>query len=71
MIGSKVGGIPEILRYQELMFEPGDAHAIADAVQRLYEDGDAYARAKRLCAERRAAFEFDWIAAYERAMLEA
>ena len=42
LIGSRIGGIPELVREGNsgLLFEPGDAAALADIMQRL-ADGDA------------------------------
>jgi glycosyltransferase involved in cell wall biosynthesis len=70
VIGSRVGGIPEILQHDELLFRPGSAEAIADCIQNLYDDPAAYRRAKKLCAQRREEFLFDWVGRYEAAMRE-
>jgi glycosyltransferase involved in cell wall biosynthesis len=68
VIGSRVGGISEILQHDELLFPPGSAEAIADRIQVLCEDRGAYQRAKELCAGRREEFIFDWVGCYEEAM---
>jgi glycosyltransferase involved in cell wall biosynthesis len=70
VIGSRVGGIPDMLAYDELLFPPMDATAIADRIQACAEDPAFYARLRALCRERREAFKFDWAEAWEKAMAE-
>ncbi len=65
VIGSRVGGIPDQLQYEELLFPPMDARAIADRIERCVREPGFYQRIRRLCAERRASFEFDWAEAWE------
>ncbi|MFW5797705.1 MAG: glycosyltransferase family 4 protein [Spirochaetota bacterium] len=64
-VGSRVGGIREILSADELLFEPGSASEIESCVARLHDDTNAYRRAKAICARRKDAFRFDWIARFE------
>lgn len=75
IIGSDIGGIPDIIRHEEtgLLSPPGDAGALASAIRRLFDDPGA---ARRLAARgrERAASVFSWeavvaatTAAYERA----
>lgn len=64
-VGSSVGGIREILKADELLFAPGSASEIEACVARLYDDVNAYRRAKAICARRKDAFRFDWIARFE------
>jgi glycosyltransferase involved in cell wall biosynthesis len=68
VIASRVGGIPEMLVHDELLFPPMDAAAIADRIQQCAEEPIFYARLRGLCAGRREAFHFDWAEAWERAM---
>jgi glycosyltransferase involved in cell wall biosynthesis len=68
VIGSRVGGIPDQLMYDSLLFEPMSGEAIAERIGRLVDDPAEYARARELCAERRAFFRFDWAEAWEREM---
>jgi len=60
VIGSRVGGIPEALKYDELLFPPQDVEALASRMEELLRDGPARERALRLIAQRRQAFLFDW-----------
>jgi len=71
VIGSRVGGIPEMLVHEELLFPPMDAVAIADRIERCAREPLFYARLRKLCAERREAFHFDWAEAWEAAMASA
>ena len=60
VIGSRAGGIPEVLKYDELLFEPGNADELASKILNLLQNGGAYRRALELCAKRKEAFTFDW-----------
>lgn len=75
VIGSDIGGIPDIIRHEEtgLLCPPGDAGALASAIGRLIDDPDAARRLARRGRER-AGSVFGWAAvvaattaAYERA----
>lgn len=70
VLGSKVGGTPEVLGYEELLFEASDAGAIASRVLHLLQDPAAYREAIRLCNVRRQCFEFDWDEEMARAVLD-
>jgi len=60
VLGSKVGGIPEQLRYEELLFEPGAAESIVDKLLPLVESSAKYREVRNLCALRRDCLTFDW-----------
>jgi glycosyltransferase involved in cell wall biosynthesis len=75
VIGSDIGGIPDIIRHEEtgLLCPAGDAGALASAIGRLIDDPDAARRLARRGRER-AASVFGWpavvaatTATYERA----
>jgi glycosyltransferase involved in cell wall biosynthesis len=68
VIGSRVGGIPDQLRYDDLLFPPMDAQAIADRIERCVCEPAFYQSLRQLCSERRASFVFDWPEAWERAI---
>lgn len=70
VIASRVGGIPDQLVHEELLFPIRDANAIAVEIAQMHGDQGYYMHVRQLCAERRAAFEFDWAERWERAMLE-
>jgi glycosyltransferase involved in cell wall biosynthesis len=60
-----VGGIPEILGHDELLFDPGNPSSLAERLTALYDDPQRYRHARRLCSERRRRFEFDWVGRFE------
>ena len=60
VIGSRVGGIPEQLEYDELLFEPANAQALAKKLQPIIENEDQYQLVRKCCALRRDALTFDW-----------
>ena len=77
VVGSAIGGIPEIVRdgREALLVEPGDAGALADALQRISDDtvlrdrlaANALVRAEEFTA---AAVVPRFEAAYQRALLQ-
>ncbi|MDL2228773.1 glycosyltransferase family 4 protein [Treponema sp. OttesenSCG-928-L16] len=69
VIAAAVGGIPDILHYGELLFNPGRVNEIADAIQRCIKDTSFYAHLRALCAKRVPCFTFDWAEAFEKAMV--
>ena len=64
VIGSDVGGISEILKFDTLLFEPGSVESIKDKITTLM-DYTEYLRAKRQCMERKEVFTFDWTKQFE------
>ena len=60
VIGSKVGGIPEVLKYDELLFEPRNIDELASKILNVLQNDEAYKKALELCEERKRAFVFDW-----------
>lgn len=66
VIASRSGGIPDMLEHEELLFPPGSVDAIAERIRLLVTDSAAYRHARELCLARRAYFEFDWPAEWER-----
>jgi glycosyltransferase involved in cell wall biosynthesis len=62
VIGSRVGGIPDMLSHDELLFPPMDAKAIADIIEGCVRDPGHYRKLKSLCAGRADYFRFDWAA---------
>jgi len=60
VIGSRVGGIPEILKYDELLFESRDVSELTSKILLLLQDEKEYKKALELCEERRKEFMFDW-----------
>ena len=60
VLGSRVGGTPEVLKYEELLFNAADAEAIASKVVYLFQNPVAYQKAVNLCNIRKSCFLFDW-----------
>jgi glycosyltransferase involved in cell wall biosynthesis len=60
VIGSRVGGIPEALKYKKLLFEPKDAEGLAMKVIELLNDEKKYEQVIELIKRRREVFIFDW-----------
>ena len=71
VIGSKVGGIPEMLKHEELLFPPRDGAAIASILRRGMDEHGRYAALRALSAERREHFLFDWPATWDSVAAEA
>ncbi len=70
VIASAVGGIPDILKNDELLFPPQDSKAIADKIERCLRDPAYYGSLRALCAARLSSFHFDWCGAWESAMID-
>jgi glycosyltransferase involved in cell wall biosynthesis len=68
VIASAVGGLPDMLKRPELLFESGDAQEIADRMERCIREPEFYERIRGLCAERARAHRFDWAERFEKAM---
>jgi len=67
-IGSNIPGIRDILRYEDLMFDPSDEEALAKRLRRLFSDFLHLQEIKGLCEDRKKAFIFDWKDAVFRAV---
>jgi len=68
VIGSKRGGIPEILKYEELLFEP-EEEALFTKIARMI-DGNLFESYKQLCVQRKDALAFDWEAEMRNLLIE-
>ncbi len=60
VIGSRVGGIPDMLSHEELIFEPASVKSLVDRLLEIVRSQERYLTIRRLCAERRDYFDFDW-----------
>lgn len=60
VIATRVGGTPEILHYDDLLFEPNNSVVIADVVIELLKNNQKYEKIKKLCEIRRQLFFFEW-----------
>jgi glycosyltransferase involved in cell wall biosynthesis len=70
VIASAVGGIPDILKYQELLFASGSVSKIADKIERCIREPSYYDCIRKLCAERAEEYRFDWAEQFEKAMMD-
>jgi glycosyltransferase involved in cell wall biosynthesis len=59
-MGSNIPGIKDILKYDELIFDPMDEKYLANKIELVFSDRQFLDRVKRLCQERKETFEFDW-----------
>jgi len=60
IIGSRVGGIPEILEHDEFLFESENIRELADKIIAILTGQLDSSRAKSLITQLRRKFEFDW-----------
>jgi glycosyltransferase involved in cell wall biosynthesis len=60
VIGSKVGGIPEILRTTELLFTAGDGHELAGKIMRFFLDKPYRKKVTGLALQLKNEHSFDW-----------
>jgi glycosyltransferase involved in cell wall biosynthesis len=68
VIASRVGGIPDQLVHEELLFPSRNAAALADRIEELARNREKYMHLRELCLKRRETFIFDWAEAWEKAM---
>ena len=67
-IASAVGGIPDILEEEDLLFASGDVTGLVDRIERCVTDPSYYLRLRELCEKRAKVFAFDWYERFEKAM---
>jgi glycosyltransferase involved in cell wall biosynthesis len=60
VIGSCVGGITEILRYNELLFQPKNSDDLKAKLSEMLDNKDSYKKVVELCKERSQFFRKDW-----------
>jgi glycosyltransferase involved in cell wall biosynthesis len=70
VLASSVGGLPDMLKYPELLFQSGNIDEIAGRIERCVTDPGFYTHIRELCAERAVAHHFDWAEKFEIAMAE-
>lgn len=68
VLASRVGGMPDLLEYPELLFESNNAADIADRIDRCIRENEFYQHLRKLCQERKEVFKFDWAQRFETAM---
>ena len=60
VIGSRVGGIPEILKDDDLLFNPNDVNELTDKIIRFFSEESYSKKLKKLVFELRQKYIFDW-----------
>jgi len=70
VLGSKAGGIPELLNYEELLFQPLNYRELANKLKLLFNSNENYIYFKRLIEERKKLFLFDHTSAIEKLLIE-
>jgi glycosyltransferase involved in cell wall biosynthesis len=68
VIASAVGGLHDLLKYPELLFESENIGEIVSKIERCITDNSFYLYIRSLCAERAEAHRFDWAKRFENAM---
>jgi glycosyltransferase involved in cell wall biosynthesis len=69
VIASAVGGLPDMLQYPELLFNPHNIQQIADKIAQCVIDKNFYNYIRQLCKERAKVYHFDWAEKFENAMI--
>ena len=59
VIGSKVGGIPEVLKYDELLFNV-KTEELEFKILNVFKNKESYENVSNLCKKRKDRFMFDW-----------
>ncbi|MBS3764673.1 MAG: glycosyltransferase family 4 protein [Planctomycetes bacterium] len=59
-LGSRRGGIPEILKYDELLFNLDNPQKLGENIDRLASDSGYRSQVKKLSGKRRKAMRVDW-----------
>jgi glycosyltransferase involved in cell wall biosynthesis len=56
VIGSRIGGIPEVLKYEELLFKPRNVDDLSSKIINLLKNNEVRRKAVDLCRERKGVF---------------
>jgi glycosyltransferase involved in cell wall biosynthesis len=68
VIAASVGGIPDMLKHEELLFSRGDVNEAVSRLEKCLVEPGYYQKIRELCAERAPRFRFDWAKEFEDAM---
>lgn len=60
IVGSRVGGITEILKYEELLFDPKDQEELYKKIIKLLKNKNDFKKVQKLLKERKNKLIFDW-----------
>lgn len=69
VLGSKVGGVPEALVYDGLLFNPEDIDGLSLKISNIILDKNLYNEYQELCKNRKEAFMFNWVEQMENLIL--
>ena len=58
--GSHIPGIKDILRYDQLIFDPQDENTLVHKIHKFINDQHFFDEVRGLCQERKKVFEFNW-----------
>lgn len=64
VLGTNVGGIPDILKYEQLLFKPDDVDGLYLKIKGCL-DKEEYLKVADLCSKRRNVYMFDWAERFE------
>lgn len=59
-LGSDISGIRDILKYEQLIFNPQDKKTLVTKIQKFFTGWQFFDEVKSLCQERKNVFVFDW-----------
>ena len=68
VLAASTGGLPDMLHYPELLFNPNDINEIANKIEKCIKDTSFYLHIKKLCTERANFHHFNWPEQFEKAM---
>ena len=59
-MGSNIAGVKDVLKYDELMFDPFDEKMFIERVERFFFHPEFSCYIERLCSRRKKVLQFDW-----------
>lgn len=69
VLGSRSGGIPDMLVHDELLFDKANEQQLAEKLVSL-NDQEQYQQTRKLCSQRRDYFDFDWASAWQKEFVQ-
>jgi glycosyltransferase involved in cell wall biosynthesis len=70
VLGSRAGGIPELLGHDELVFQPENYEELALKLRMLLDSDERHASIKQLVMNRKEKFTFNHVSAIEQLFLQ-
>ena len=59
-LGSNVPGIRDVLKFDELLFDPNNPEELKEKILSIMNNQEKYEHIRQLCKERKKSFIFDW-----------